>query len=246
MFSISNGMKTKIYKADDRGETKTSWLKSFHSFSFGNYYDEEKMGEGALRVLNDDTIKPNSGFPAHSHRDMEIVTIMLKGKLTHEDSLGNKENIKEDEVQVMSAGNGVTHSEYNNEKEGEVELLQIWITPNERNLKPRYKQKVFQGHQRENKWQVIVSPKEKVSLHIAQNAYFSLTTLNIDSKIFYRLHNENNGVYVFVIEGNIQIESIILNRRDAIFVTETNEFIIERKEKTEKSLVLAIEVPLLS
>ncbi|MDO8492584.1 MAG: pirin family protein [bacterium] len=234
-------MKIKLYKSEDRGATKNSWLTSFHSFSFADYFDPLNMGAGALRVLNDDTIKPQSGFPMHSHRNMEIVTIILKGKLTHADNLGNEKTLGEGEVQTMTAGVGVTHSEYNNEKNSDVSLLQIWVRSKQKNLISRYEQKVFRKSGRENKWQVIVSPNLPNSLHINQSAYFSLSEIPKKSIISYDLFEKSQGVFVFVIKGSIKIENEILNKGDAIFIEEIAKISLET---LKKSYILAIEVPL--
>ncbi|HAY34976.1 MAG TPA: pirin family protein [Ignavibacteria bacterium] len=235
-------MKKRIFKSGDRGKADHGWLIARHSFSFANYYDPEKIRFGTLRVLNDDIVKPSMGFGKHPHDNMEIVTIPLKGELAHEDSTGNKEVIYADEVQIMSAGSGLTHSEFNNSETEEVNLLQIWVFPKVKDIEPRYDQKKFNPEDRYNKIQTIVSPeKNENTLWINQNAYFSLSDLDKDLKVNYKIKSKGNGVYVFLIEGKAEIDKDILDKRDAAGIEEADN--IEVKA-LENSRLLFIEVPM--
>ena len=238
-------MKTKIYKANERGMANYGWLKANYSFSFSNYYNPEKVNFGALRVLNDDIIQGGMGFGTHPHENMEIITIPLKGSLKHKDSMSNKWiSIETGEVQVMSAGSGVQHSEMNNHPTQEINLFQIWIFPNKENVTPRYHQKKFDALERKNKLQVLVSSIDnpvKDSLMIHQNAQISRIDLDENTVFKYQLKSENNGVYLMVIEGEINIEAKGLLKRDAISVEQTNNFEINTTKNAE---LLLIEVPL--
>jgi redox-sensitive bicupin YhaK (pirin superfamily) len=235
-------MKTKIQKADSRGYADHGWLKARHSFSFANYYNPEKTRFGLLRVLNDDIVEPGMGFGTHPHDNMEIVTIPLKGELAHKDSTGNKEVIRANEVQIMSAGSGLTHSEFNNSKTDLINLLQIWVFPKERDIEPRYEQKVFDPKNRENKFQTVVSPDRKDgALWINQDAYFSLGNFDSEKNITYKINKKGNGVYLFLIEGELEINGEKLERRDAVEIEEASEIEFNTKQKSE---VLIIEVPM--
>ena len=234
-------MEKVIHKAEDRGHANHGWLDAHHSFSFANYYNPERTRFGVLRVLNDDIIQAGEGFGTHPHDNMEIVTIPLTGELAHKDSTGNKEVIRKNEVQIMSAGSGLTHSEFNNSKTDEINLLQLWVFPKERNIKPRYDQKVFEPADRQNKIQTLVSPKDENALWINQDAYFSRADIDKDVEVEYDLNTKKNGVYVFVIEGKIEFDGELLSKRDAVGVTEADKIKITAKEKSE---VLLIEVPL--
>lgn len=234
-------MEKVIHKADSRGHANHGWLDAHHSFSFANYYNPERTRFGVLRVLNDDIVQPGEGFGTHPHDNMEIVTIPLKGELAHKDSTGNKEVIHPNEVQIMSAGSGLTHSEFNNSKTDEVNLLQIWVFPKEKNIKPRYDQKVFEPSGRLNKIQTLVSPKDEKALWINQDAYFSRTDIEKGKSVDYELNTKKNGVYIFVIEGKIEIEGDMLSRRDAIGIQETERIKIKAEDNSE---VLIIEIPL--
>ncbi len=235
-------MKKRIFKSGDRGKADHGWLIARHSFSFANYYDPEKIRFGTLRVLNDDIVKPSMGFGKHPHDNMEIVTIPLKGELAHEDSTGNKEVIYANEVQIMSAGSGLTHSEFNNSETEEVNLLQIWVFPKVRDIEPRYDQKKFNPEDRYNKIQTIVSPeKNDNTLWINQNAYFSLSDVDKDLIVNYEIKSKGNGVYVFLIEGKAEIDKDILDKRDAAGIEEADN--IEVKA-VENSRLLFIEVPM--
>ncbi len=244
-------MKIQIQKSSERGLTAWGWLVSRHSFSFGDFYDPNKMHFGALRVLNDDLIMQDTGFPPHNHENMEIITIPIFGAVQHQDSTGGNGVIHSGEVQIMSAGTGVQHSEYNASAEERLELLQIWINPEQVGLPPRYEQKSFDLMHTENKWQTLASPsQEQGSLKIFQNAWISQVILESDARVDYELHDPKNGVYVFVIEGQIMItnnngddasKNTILSKRDAVGITETESLnVIAYK----KSHILAIEVPM--
>lgn len=230
-----------IHRAESRGHADHGWLNARHSFSFANYYNPEKIRFGTLRVLNDDIVQPGEGFGTHPHDNMEIVTIPLRGELAHKDSTGNKEVIRPDEVQIMSAGSGLTHSEYNNSKTDEINLLQIWVFPKEKNIKPRYDQKLFEKSEKINKIKTVVSPVDKDALWINQDAYFSLSSLDKDTSVDYQFKTKGNGLYVFLIEGKIEIAGEILGRRDAIGLEQIESIELKALEKSE---VLLIEVPM--
>lgn len=238
-------MKTKIYKANERGTADYGWLKANYSFSFSNYYNPEKVNFGALRVLNDDIIDGGMGFGTHPHENMEIITIPLKGSLKHRDSMSNKWiAIETGEVQVMSAGTGLQHSEMNNLPNEEINLFQIWIIPNKQDVEPRYDQKKFETSERKNKLQVLVSSisnETEGSLTIHQNAQISRIDLDENLNFEYKLSSEYQGVYAIVIEGEAQIENFILNKRDAIGVEQTNSINIKALKNAQ---LLFIEVPM--
>ncbi|MBK8982326.1 MAG: pirin family protein [Ignavibacteria bacterium] len=235
-------MKKRIFKSGDRGKADHGWLIARHSFSFANYYDPEKIRFGTLRVLNDDIVKPSQGFGKHPHDNMEIVTIPLKGELAHEDSTGNKEVIYANEVQIMSAGSGLTHSEFNNSETEEVNLLQIWVFPKVKDITPRYDQKKFNAEERHNIIQTIVSPVENENtLWINQNAYFSLSDVDKDLIINYEIKSKGNGIYIFLIDGRVEIDEVILDKRDAAGIEGADA--VEVKA-LENSRLLFIEVPM--
>ncbi len=234
-------MKTILHKSETRGLTSAGWLVGRHSFSFNNWYNPERVQFGALRVLNDDLIMPGEGFPPHSHENMEIVTIPLKGSVAHEDSSGGSGVVTVGEVQIMSAGTGVTHSEYNASSEEQLELLQIWILPERQGLAPRYEEKKFDISTRPNSWQLLVSPDaEAESLKIFQKAWFSITELAPHTSRTYKSHALNTAVYLFVISGQVQIGEELLFRRDALGIEGVSSCMVEGREQ---STVLAIEVP---
>jgi len=236
-------MKTVIHKAESRGFFDHGWLKTFHSFSFANYYDPGRMGFGVLRVLNDDTLAPGEGFGMHPHDNMEIITIPLEGELSHRDSMGNSSVIKSGEVQVMSAGSGVRHSEFNASGNEPVSLLQIWLYPNKRNVTPRYDQAIFDKKAMQNNLIQIVSPiKSKTGVWIHQNAWFHSGNLDKESNHVYVLKSENAGVYIFVIEGRIETGNTILYRRDGMGISEIASFQIK---VLEEARILLMEVPML-
>jgi len=222
-------MKKEIYKAESRGKADHGWLHSRFSFSFADYHDPNRMGFGKLRVLNDDVIAPDKGFGMHPHDNMEIVTIILQGALEHEDNMGNKGIIKRGEVQRISAGSGITHSEVNASK-NKTKMLQIWVETKERNIKPSYDQNKYEV--KNNEIKTIVSGKKiKNTLYIHQDAYFSIGKFDKNKSLEYKL--KTKMAYIFVIEGNLEIEGNPLSRRDAIGISETDKINITAKEKSE-------------
>ncbi|MCH7524753.1 MAG: pirin family protein [Bacteroidetes bacterium] len=239
-------MKTILHKAEDRGFANHGWLQANHSFSFANYYNPEKMNFGALRVLNDDVIAPKMGFGTHPHNNMEIITIPLKGVLKHCDSMHNKwQSVIQDEVQVMSAGTGIEHSEINGSTDEHLSLFQIWIVPNKENVTPRYDQKKFNSKDRKNKLQMLVtSIDENVdgTLKIHQDAIISRIDLDKDSIFSYILKSESHGVFTMNIYGKFSINNTDIETRDAIAISETNSFSVT---SNEASSLLFIEVPML-
>lgn len=236
-----NIMKKVIHKADSRGSANFGWLNSKHTFSFGQYYDPDRVNFGRLRVLNDDIVIGGAGFPTHPHSNMEIISIPLSGALAHKDSTGTEKVIKTGEVQIMSAGSGLTHSEYNASKSEEVNFLQIWVLPKEENIQPRYDQKVFDAADRHNSIQTVVSPNDDQSLWINQDAWFSLTDLDAEKATTYSLNKSDSGVYAFVLDGVIDIDGTKLEKRDAIGIEDLSK--IEIKAAVD-SKVLLIEVPM--
>jgi len=235
-------MKKVIHRANDRGFADHGWLKAHHSFSFANWYDPEKVQFGKLRVLNDDIIAPDGGFGTHPHENMEIVTIPLEGDLAHEDNTGRSEVIKHNEVQAMSAGTGILHSEFNASEANSVNLLQIWIFPDRAGHEPRYDQKSFDPSVWKNQLHTIVSPdKSNNNLWLNQDAYFSRSDLDKDASIKYELHNNKNGLYLFLIDGVLSVTDEILTRRDAIGIWEIDNLEIIANEA---SSLLLIEVPM--
>jgi redox-sensitive bicupin YhaK (pirin superfamily) len=237
-------MKTIIHRADSRGYANHGWLKSHHTFSFASYQDAERINFGMLRVLNDDVVQPKMGFGTHPHKNMEIISIPLKGALSHKDSMGNKRAIEVGEVQVMSAGTGLTHSEFNDSKTDEVNFLQLWIIPQEMNVEPNYEQRVFSTEGKKNQLQTVVAPKNKLegeALPISQQAYIFRTSLGADNSIDLKLKSHNNGLYVFVVEGDIDIEGNSLSKRDAIGISDINQVSITSNENSE---LIIVEVPM--
>lgn len=235
-------MQTTLHKADTRGHAEHGWLSTAHSFSFADYYDPQRMGFGALRVLNDDIISAGNGFGTHPHSNMEIITIPLEGELAHADSMGTKEVLRSGEVQVMSAGSGVKHSEFNNSHTMPVKLLQIWIEPNQKNVTPRYDQKKFTVEDRHNALQQIVSPEHMGGgLWIHQNAWVYMGSLDAGVSVPHTLHAKENGVYIFVIRGSVQVGEQILEARDGFGVWDTESVDITTKTNAE---VLILEVPM--
>jgi redox-sensitive bicupin YhaK (pirin superfamily) len=238
-------MKTIIHRADSRGFANHGWLQANHSFSFANYHNPEKVHFGALRVLNDDVIAPKMGFGTHPHHNMEIITIPLKGVLKHRDNMHDKwQPILPGEVQIMSAGTGVQHSEINGSVDEHLSLFQIWIMPNEQGVKPRYGQKTFSELERKNKLQTLVTSIDEDfegSLKIHQDAIISRIDLDKDKTFKYQIKNENHGVYAMVIHGNISINDNNLETRYAVGISETSTFEIKTNED---SGLLFIEVPM--
>ena len=235
-------MKTIYHSAETRGNANHGWLKANHSFSFAQYYDPERMNFGALRVLNDDTIAPGKGFGTHPHDNMEIITIPLKGDLEHKDSMGNVGAIKEGEIQVMSAGTGVYHSEYNKNKDKPINLLQLWVIPKTRNVKPRYDQKPLREYKKTNAFYQILSPnQDDGGMWIHQDAWFHMGEFNQTTETEYITKKQGNGIYIFVIEGVFKVGDQQLNQRDALGVWEVKKisFVAEPNSK-----VLLVEVPM--
>jgi quercetin 2,3-dioxygenase len=236
-------MKTILHKANERGHANHGWLDSYHSFSFAGFHDPAKIHFGALRVLNDDTVSGGMGFGTHPHDNMEIVSIPLSGDLAHKDSMGNEAIIRKGEVQIMSAGTGIYHSEKNKNHGEAVKFLQIWVFPKLRNIEPRYDQKVFQESDRKNKFQTVVSPFDSNDggVGINQDAWFSLGNFEKDSEISYQIKHDGNGVYAFVLEGEIEINGQKLGRRDALGISETT---ILQIKATNAAEILLIDVPM--
>lgn len=235
-------MKTIIHRAEDRGKANYGWLDTRYSFSFSRYYDPEKMGFGLLRVLNDDIVKEGTGFGTHPHDNMEIITIILNGALEHKDSMGTGAVINKDEIQVMSAGSGVTHSEFNPSESEPVNLFQLWIFPKERNIEPRYDQKKFPENERINQLKTVVSGySESGALYIHQNAELKLGYYKEKRTISYKTKDPLNGVYIMLIDGHIHFNGEDLYKKDAIGIYEIREFSFAVSENTKFVL---IEVPM--
>lgn len=235
-------MKTVYHKADTRGFADHGWLKSHHTFSFANYYNPERMNFGVLRVLNDDQVASGMGFGTHPHRDMEIISIPLEGDLEHKDSMGTTAVIRHGEIQVMSAGTGVQHSEYNKNKDGLVKFLQIWVIPNKMNVSPRYDQISIKENEKINDFQQILSPNpDDEGVWIHQNAWFNLAKFEKGNANEYKIHQPGNGVYVFVLKGSAKIGNQILGTRDGLGIWETDKFTLEALEDSE---ILLMEVPM--
>ncbi len=233
---------TIVHKAESRGFAKHGWLEAAHSFSFASYFNRERMHFGALRVLNDDKIAPTSGFGTHAHDNMEIITIPLSGAIRHKDSTGMEGVIKSGDVQVMSAGSGIAHSEFNASESEELNLLQIWVIPNKKDTKPRYQQATFYPEARKNRFQPVASAtREEGSLEILQNAVISLADIAAETELSYKISRPGNGVYLFVIEGELSVNGEKLSARDAIGVSGTNEL---RLSAAAPSRVVALDVPM--
>ena len=235
-------MKKVFHPASSRGAADHGWLQAKHSFSFASYYNSERVQFGALRVLNDDIIAPGMGFGTHPHDNMEIITIPLDGALEHKDSLDNIGVIETDEIQVMSAGSGVYHSEYNKNKDQSVSLLQIWVFPNKKNVTPRYDQKNIKDLKKVNSFYPIVTPNQNgPGMWIHQDAWFHLGEFDKETRINYNINKKGNGVYAFLIEGSVQIDGESLEKRDALGIWDTEKFELLANQN---SRVLLIEVPL--
>lgn len=231
------------HENQSRGLADHGWLKSRHTFSFADYYNPERMNFGLLRVLNDDIVTPTMGFGTHPHDNMEIISIPLSGSLRHQDSMGNKHIISTGEVQIMSAGSGITHSEYNNSSLEDVNFLQIWVMPKERDITPRYDQKVFDEGNRKNRFQLFVAPdKSEETVLINQDAWFSLADIEAEQQVSYEKHDKKNGVYFFVLEGSANIEGHNVKRRDGLGLIDNETFPVFALTKAQ---LLAIEVPLI-
>ncbi len=235
--------KTILHKGETRGHAMHGWLESFHTFSFAEYHDPDRIHFGALRVLNDDRVAPGMGFGTHPHDNFEIISIPLSGDLEHKDSMGNTSIIHYGDIQVMSAGTGIRHSEYNYNKDKEVRFLQIWIIPNKMNVTPRYDQITLKTADRHNKLQQILSPNpEDEGVWIHQDAWFYLGQFDQDFTKEYTIHHHENGIYAFVLEGEFIIEGIRLARRDGVGIWDTTQ--IEIKASAPDSELLLMEVPM--
>jgi len=235
-------MNVVVHKANTRGHANHGWLDSYHTFSFAGYYNPERIHFGALRVLNDDTVTGGMGFGTHPHDNMEIISIPTSGDLEHRDSMGHVQVISQGDVQVMSAGTGISHSEKNKNHDKLVKFFQIWIFPNKKNVKPRYDQKNFSDADKHNKLLTVVSPlgTEDGGVQIHQDAWFSMGKLDKDFSLTYELRKKENGVYAFVIEGDVTINGQKLSRRDGLGITETDKLEIIAGSDAE---LLLMEVP---
>ncbi len=235
-------MKSVMHRSETRGHANHGWLDSHHTFSFANYYNPERMNFGVLRVLNDDVVSKGMGFGTHPHDNMEIISIPLSGDLEHKDSMGNMKVIQEGDVQVMSAGTGVSHSEYNKNKDREVRFLQIWMFPNKRNVEPRYDQISIRDIKKKNELYQVLSPnKDDEGVWVHQNAWFHLGDFDTNTETTYSVKGNGNGVYFFILEGEIKINDQVLNKRDGFGIWDTDSVKIEAKEN---SRVLVMDVPM--
>jgi len=233
---------TVLHKAGTRGKADHGWLKSFHTFSFAGYYDPERMHFGVLRVLNDDLVEAGMGFGTHPHENMEIISIPLEGDLEHKDSMGNLTVIKKGDIQVMSAGTGIQHSEYNKNKDRPVKFLQIWVFPDKKNVKPRYDQISLNKVDRKNKFQQILSPfPEDEGVWIHQQAWFHLADLDKGKSLDYNLKKKGNGAYFFVMNGELTIDGQNLTTRDGLGIWNTENVKVSADSDTE---ILIMEVPM--
>jgi hypothetical protein len=231
-----------LHKAESRGDADHGWLHSRHTFSFAGYYDPERVHFGVLRVLNDDIVAPGMGFGTHPHDNMEIISIPLEGDLEHMDSMGNVSVIKHGDVQVMSAGTGITHSEYNKNKDKPVKFLQIWIFPDRRNVKPRYDQITLNIEDRHNKFQQVLSPNpDDAGVWIYQNAWFHLVKFDKGYSAEYKIKAEGNGVYAFILSGEITIDGQELHARDGFGIRDIDKFTVTANSDAE---FLLMEVPM--
>jgi hypothetical protein len=232
-----------IDRSESRGHASHGWLDSHHTFSFAGYYNPERVHFGVLRVLNDDIVEGGKGFDTHPHENMEIISIPISGDLEHRDSIGNRGVIRQGDVQIMSAGTGVFHSEYNKNEGTPVNFLQIWIFPKEKDIAPRYDQKTFRKEDRTNRFQTVISPDkgDPETMWINQDAWLSLGTLKKGTKVSYALHKEGNGVYAFVIGGAVNVNNVALGKRDGCGIKDVSSLDIEAAEDAE---VLLIEVPM--
>jgi len=231
-----------LHKAETRGHANHGWLNSMHTFSFANYHNPERMHFGALRVLNDDTVEAGMGFGKHPHDNMEIISIPLEGDLEHKDSMGTVSVIKHGDIQVMSAGTGIFHSEYNKNKDSRVKFLQIWVFPNKKNVTPRYDQITLNMGDRHNKLQQILSPNpDDEGVWIHQNAWFHLGTFDKGFSTEYKLKAKGNGVYVFILNGDVTIDGQDLNTRDGFGIWNVDSFSIKADSDAE---ILLMEVPM--
>lgn len=236
-------MQTVLHTSDSRGDANHGWLHSKHSFSFASYYNPEKVHFGVLRVLNDDFVEAGMGFGLHPHDNMEIISIPLEGDLEHQDSMGNQTVIKHGDIQVMSAGTGIKHSEYNKNKDKPVKFLQIWVIPNKKNVTPRYDQITLDPMDRVNKLQQVLSPNpEDAGVWIHQDAWFHIGKFDQGFQTQYDIKKAGNGMYAFVLYGAFEIAGQKLNERDALGITEFDQF--ELKALTQDAEILLMEIPM--
>lgn len=232
---------TIIHKAESRGTADLGWLKSRQTFSFSGYYNPDRMNFGVLRVLNDDVVDGAKGFGNHPHDNMEIISIPLEGELVHKDSMGNEAVIKPGEIQVMSAGTGIYHTEFNKDANQPVKFLQIWVYPNKRNVTPRYDQQFIETNEH-NVFHQILSPNANdAGVWIHQNAWFSLGTFDSGKQTTYNLHDIANGVYAFVLDGEAIVADQSLSSRDGLGIWNTTEFVVQANGNTQ---ILLMEVPM--
>jgi redox-sensitive bicupin YhaK (pirin superfamily) len=235
-------MNSVLHKADSRGKADHGWLNRYHSFSFANYHNPNRMNFGVLRVLNDDKVAANRGFQKHPHDNMEIISIPLEGNLEHKDSIGTVSVIKEGEVQVMSAGTGIFHSEMNKSEDQEVKFLQIWVFPKTKNVEPRYDQISIRAIEKQNKFYQVLSPnKDDQGVWIHQDAWFHLGKFQQGTKDTYEIKKTGNGVYIFVLEGSVEIDGQTLDRRDGYGIWDLEKFNLEASSDAR---VLLMEVPM--
>ncbi|RUT73061.1 pirin family protein [Ancylomarina longa] len=236
-------MKRIYHAADSRGSSKLDWLDSKHSFSFADYYCPERISFGTLRVLNDDIVKPGMGFGTHPHQDMEIISILLEGAMVHKDSSGHEEILKGNDVQVMSAGTGIMHSEFNASAVDEVHFLQIWIFPDKKGLAPRYDQKTFDDLGMDNSFQLLVAPmnSNNNALKINQNAFVSRARLQKDEFLDYQQNISDNGTYIFVLEGEVVVGEQLLQKKDGFGIFWDAKF---KVECTEDAQLIFLEIPM--
>ena len=233
---------TVLHKADTRGHADHGWLNAYHSFSFASWYNPDRVQFGMLRVLNDDTVAAGMGFGTHPHDNMEIITIPLEGDLAHKDSMGNAETIKSGDVQVMSAGTGIQHSEFNPNHDQRTKLLQIWVFPKVRNVIPRYQQITLNPEDRNNKLQQILSPNaDDDGVWIHQDAWFHLGNFDKEMSLDYNIKKEGNGVYAFVIKGDVTINCEKLETRDGLGIWDTDKLDIQVTKGAE---LLLLEIPM--
>lgn len=234
---------TVLHKAATRGRANHGWLNSYHSFSFASYHNPERVHFGALRVLNDDTVAAGMGFGTHPHDNMEIISIPLEGDLEHKDSMGTTAVISKGDIQIMSAGTGISHSEYNKNKDRQTKFLQIWVYPNKRNVTPRYDQITLNEADRHNNLQQVLSPNaDDAGVWINQDAWFHLGKFDEGFATEYTLKKKGNGVYAFVLKGDITIGNIPLNERDGLGVWDTDA--IKITANSQDAEVLLMEVPM--
>ncbi|MCW4468842.1 pirin family protein [Flavobacterium sp. MFBS3-15] len=234
---------TVLHKAATRGHANHGWLDSHHTFSFANYHNPDRMHFGVLRVLNDDRVDPGMGFGTHPHDNMEIISIPLEGDLEHKDSMDNTAVIRKGDIQVMSAGTGIYHSEYNKNKDKLTKFLQIWVYPNKRNVTPRYGQVTLDEAARRNNLQQVLSPSpDDEGVWIHQDAWFHLGTFDTGKAVSYSLKKKGNGIYAFVIKGDFTIGSIALNQRDGVGIWDTDEITITANSQDAE--ILLMEVPM--